>query len=256
MGAFWSADLRRGGFGRNTDRDMRDNVVLPPVAAIVPAYNEEQRIGAVVKALVASGMFREVIVVSDGSTDGTVAEARAAGATLVHALPSNRGKGMAMSHGVMHTDAPVIAFFDADLVGFTEGHARQVLAPVLEGRTFMHVGLRDRGAPVNGLQPFLPLISGERAMRRGVFDAISTKYLTRFMVEPALNFFCEANGLPVSREVLKGCGIVTKFGKIGVLAALPKYASMWVNIFGAILRVRLDRRRFVERGAHMSHRHP
>jgi glycosyltransferase involved in cell wall biosynthesis len=228
----------------------------PPVAAaIVPAHNEAQRIGAVIGALVASGAFREVIVVSDGSTDDTVGVARAAGATLVHALPRNRGKGAAMSHGVMHTDAPVIAFFDADLVGFTEEHARQVLAPVLGGRAYMHVGMRDRGPLVNALQPFLPLVSGERAMRREVFDAVSTKYLQGFMAELALNYFCRVNRLPVTREVLRGSGIVTKFGKLGVLAALPKYAAMWAQTARAAVLLRLARRRFVERGTHMSHRH-
>jgi len=63
------------------------------VLAIVPAHNEEPRIAAVVKALVAQGL--PVVVVDDGSTDDTEAAARAAGARVLSLTP-NRGKGAAL----------------------------------------------------------------------------------------------------------------------------------------------------------------
>jgi glycosyltransferase involved in cell wall biosynthesis len=227
----------------------------PRAAAIVPAYNEAKTVGDVVRTLVASGAFAEIIVVSDGSTDGTAAAAREAGATLVHEFATNRGKGGAMGHGVMHTDAPVICFFDADLVGLTVGHVRQVLGPVVEGKRYMNVGLRDRGAFLTALAKRLPLVGGERALRRPIFDAIPDRYLAGYGVESALNWACRVNGLPYGYVVLDGLGIVTKPSKVGWLRGIAGYVRMWSQVAATMLTVRFARREFAERGTHMSHRH-
>ncbi|HSD12229.1 MAG TPA: glycosyltransferase [Patescibacteria group bacterium] len=227
----------------------------PAAAAIVPAYNEEKTIGDVVKTLASSGLFREVIVVSDGSTDGTARAAREAGATLVHELSGNRGKGAALAHGVMHTDAPVICFFDADLRNFTAAHAEALLAPVASGKEYMHVGLRDRGPFWTALSSALPLVSGERALRREIFDGLPGRYLSGFKVETALNYFCRANGLPVGASPLAGLSIRRKYEKVGVVRAFAQYCRMWAQVGLAMLEVRLARRMFVEHGSHMSHHH-
>lgn len=227
----------------------------PAAAAVVPAYNEEKTVGDVVRTLVGSGLFREVIVVSDGSSDGTARAAREAGATLVHELPSNRGKGAALSHGVMHTDAPIVCFFDADLKGFTAEHAAAVLAPVASGACTMNMGLRDRGPFWTSVALRLPRVGGERAMRREIFDAIPPRYLKGFKVESALEYFCKVNGLPSCVTVLKGLSIKRKYEKVGVLRALVQYGAMWAQVAAARLELRLARRQFAERGTHMSHHH-
>jgi glycosyltransferase involved in cell wall biosynthesis len=64
-------------------------------AAIIPAYREEGRVGRVVAA---ARQYIPVIVVDDGSPDGTEAEAKAAGAAVVRLEP-NRGKGTALLAG-------------------------------------------------------------------------------------------------------------------------------------------------------------
>jgi glycosyltransferase involved in cell wall biosynthesis len=225
------------------------------VAAIVPAYNEEKTVGGVVRALTQSGLFGDIIVVSDGSTDGTADAARRAGATLVHETKENRGKGAALGHGVMHTDAPVICFVDADLVGLTMEHLRDLLGPVIEGQRYMNVGLRDRGRFWTAVAARLPLIGGERAMRREIFEMIPDRYMSRFKVEIALDYFCAANMLPYGSAMLPGLGIVRKMRKVGVLRGLIGYVSMGLQLVWAMIEVRLARRQFVERGTHMSHRH-
>lgn len=227
----------------------------PRAAAIVPAYNEAKTAGDVIRTLVASGEFAEIIVVSDGSTDGTAAAARAAGATLVHEFSKNRGKGGALGHGVMHTDAPVICFFDADLVGLTVDHVRKVLGPVIEGKRYMNVGLRDRGPFFTAIAKLLPLVGGERALRREIFDAIPSRYLAGYGVESALNWTCHVNGLPYGWTVLEGLGIVTKPRKVGFLRGFVGYARMWLEVATMMVAVRLARREFAERGTHMSHHH-
>lgn len=227
----------------------------PSIAAVIPAFNEEKTVGDVVKTLVASGRFREIIVVSDGSTDKTAAAARDAGATLVHELPGNRGKGAAMSHGVMHTDASVVCFFDADLRGLTVAHVDAVIGPVASGKEYMHVGVRDRGPFWTALALRLPKVGGERAIRREIFDMIPGRYLAGFKVETALNYFCRANGLPHGATVLAGLGIVRKYEKVGLVRAFVQYCAMWTQVAAAMVEVRFARRQFAEHGGHMSHRH-
>ncbi len=65
------------------------------VLALIPAWNEAERIGPIVRGARA---YLPVLVVDDGSTDGTAEVARAAGATVVR-HPENRGKGAALKTG-------------------------------------------------------------------------------------------------------------------------------------------------------------
>jgi hypothetical protein len=224
-------------------------------AAIIPAYNEEKTIGEVVATLVGSKAFGEIVVVSDGSKDGTARVAREAGATLVHEMPWKHGKGAAMGHGVIHTNAEVVCFFDADLKGLTTAHVAAILGPVVNGERYMNVGLRDKGPVLTGIAAHLPLVGGERALRREIFEAIPEKYLHGFKVESALNYFCRINGLPYGIAVLSGLTMVRKFTKVGFFKSIGQYARMWYQVIVAMIQVRLARREFRERGTHMSHKH-
>ena len=73
---------------------------LPPVAIVIAAFNEEGAIGPVIEDLPATvgGLDAVPIVVSDGSVDATIKEAREAGA-LVCDVPVNRGQGAALRLG-------------------------------------------------------------------------------------------------------------------------------------------------------------
>lgn len=86
----------------------------PTVSFVIAAYNESKTIGRVVKGVRAhtAGLI-EVIVVDDGSTDGTAAAAGEAGARVVP-LPNNRGKGEALRAGIQEAVGDVLMFIDAD----------------------------------------------------------------------------------------------------------------------------------------------
>jgi glycosyltransferase involved in cell wall biosynthesis len=97
---------------------------LQSISIVVPAYNEERRLPSTLDALVAyldarEWKFAEIVVVDDGSTDGTAAlvERRRAGRSLIRLLrnPGNRGKGYAVRHGVLEAKGDWILFSDADL---------------------------------------------------------------------------------------------------------------------------------------------
>ena len=99
--------------------------MAPSVSIVIPAYNEAARLGRTLADMVSSlrayGAV-ELIVVDDGSTDGTAEIAEryleAHGRGLIWQvlrLPSNRGKGYAVRQGLLAARAPVALFSDADL---------------------------------------------------------------------------------------------------------------------------------------------
>jgi glycosyltransferase involved in cell wall biosynthesis len=84
-----------------------------PILALIPAYEEGPRIGAVVEA---ARRHLPVVVVDDGSTDDTADRARTAGATVIRHVP-NAGKGAALRAGFRHAldvGAPAVVTLDAD----------------------------------------------------------------------------------------------------------------------------------------------
>ena len=210
------------------------------VTAIIPAYNEEITIAQVVATLKASSCIQEILVITDGSTDRTAEIAREAGAT-VHELFPNGGKGEAMCYGVVQSGAPIIAFFDADLLYLTPEHVEQLVTPVVRGERAMNVGLRDRGVLVTALTAFLPLISGERAMQRSVFEGVPKRFLRGFMVEVALNYYCRARGLRLGFVKLRGLSIRRKYQKVGLSRAVLQYGRMIFQIVQAMVIVRVAR---------------
>ncbi len=98
-----------------------DDSPAPSLSVVVPAYREAETIGEALrrltKALDEIGRTYEVIVVSDGNTDGTEARAIEFGhehLIVVHYEP-NRGKGFAIKHGAGLARGEVVVFIDADL---------------------------------------------------------------------------------------------------------------------------------------------
>jgi glycosyltransferase involved in cell wall biosynthesis len=116
---------------------------------IVPAYDEAGRIGTTVRAIrtaladVGADGGLEVIVVDDGSRDGTADAALEAGADQVVVQPRNRGKGAAVRIGVHAARGRTVAFTDADLA-YSPDQLLRILAAVEDG---WDVAIGDRGHP-------------------------------------------------------------------------------------------------------------
>jgi dolichyl-phosphate beta-glucosyltransferase len=89
----------------------------PYLSVVIPAYNEEERLRkhgpALRKYLAGQGWSHEIIVVNDGSRDGTAAMARELGFRLIDLQP-NRGKGGAVKAGMLAATGRYVLFADAD----------------------------------------------------------------------------------------------------------------------------------------------
>lgn len=210
------------------------------VAAIIPAYNEATTIADVVRPIVSSSCIDEVVVISDGSTDNTKEEAERAG-VRVFVCHKRGGKGEAMRYALAHTDADVLVFFDADLIGLTTQHIERIVLPVINGARWMNIGIRDRGRFFTWLSHHLPLISGERAMRRSVFEGVPPEYLHGFMVETSLNYYCRVHRLAYGAVELPGLTIRRKYQKVSWPRAMVQYLSMFFEVAKAMVVVRLAR---------------
>ncbi|HEX2062821.1 MAG TPA: glycosyltransferase, partial [Acidimicrobiales bacterium] len=172
------------------------------VAAVIAARNEEETVGDVVAAARQAHLVDEVIVVDNGSSDRTAEEAALGGARVV-AEPTE-GKGEAMRAGVAATQADVIVFLDADLLGLRPEHV-DALVEALDHGAGMACGLFDRGPVLNPVfEHLLPALTGERALHRELFDSIEPRDLHGYRIEAGLNSAARAEGLPVVRFVCPG----------------------------------------------------
>ena len=191
-----------------------------PISAVIPAQDERETIAAVIAALRAHPLIAEVIVVDDGSTDGTSDCARDAGARVI-SLPSNGGKAAAMAQGVDASRHDIIFFSDADLTGLTPEKVDLIVAPVVAGDYDMFVGIRGRKTYwTNRLLHFTPILGGERALRRALWDQVPAAHKKNFQIEIALNYYAKLNGHHMGFTVVHGVGQVIKERKRGVLRGL------------------------------------
>lgn len=123
---------------------------LVQVAVIIPALNEADCIGDVVRQALAQRVD-QVIVVDNDSTDDTAAIARRAGARVVR--EPRRGYGYACAAGVAAAvDADILVFLDGDQ-SFLPDELPLLLAPLREGRAELVLGSRERGYIAPGAMP-------------------------------------------------------------------------------------------------------
>lgn len=207
------------------------------VSAVIPAFNEAATIDQVVTEAVRHPDILEVIVVDDGSTDDTAGVADRAGARVVR-LEDNLGKAMALDYGVQEARYDTILFIDADVTGHSPESISRVVRAVSEGRYEMYVGVRARKTVwLNSLLRLFPIIGGERALTRRLWDAVPRKHKRRFQIEIALNYTAKQFERGMGFELVKGTTHLVKERKHGVLLGLLYRTRMIVDILAISFRL-------------------
>jgi len=114
------------------------------VSILIPVYNERQTIGEIVRRVQEVGIHQEIIIVDDGSTDGTreALESLACQSDIRVILhDQNRGKGAALRTAMEHAQGEVVLIQDADLEYSPEDYHR-LLAPIEQGEAEVVYGSR------------------------------------------------------------------------------------------------------------------
>ncbi len=162
---------------------------IPFLSIIVPAYNEGARLGPTLEKIAAftsrQSFSSEIIVVDDGSTDGTRALAEAFAAknknTVVAANPGNQGKGAAVKRGMLLARGKWRLFTDAD--SSTPIEFVNTFFPLADSGYDVVIGSRRvRGADVAKRQPFYRQGSGN------IFSVLVRLLLLRGFIDTQCGF--------------------------------------------------------------------
>ena len=144
------------------------------VTVIIPAYNEAQTVGDLISKIKDLHPDFEIIVVNDGSTDGTGETAKEAGA-LVYSHPYTVGNGAAVKSGIRIASGEILVFIDAD-----GQHDPQDIGKMLEyfPDYDMVVGARSKGHQA----------SWGRALGNWIYNRLAS-YVTKFSIEDLTSGF-------------------------------------------------------------------
>jgi dolichol-phosphate mannosyltransferase len=121
------------------------------ISIIIPVYNEFRTLSQVLdrvrKAPLPPGCTKEIVVIDDGSTDGTaqvLSEQHRAGAVVGHYSPANFGKGAAIRVGLERASGDIVLIQDGDLEYDPNDYAR-ILDPIVRGEADVVYGSRFLG---------------------------------------------------------------------------------------------------------------
>ena len=113
------------------------------VSLLIPALNEEASIGHVLSSL-PEGVFSQIVVVDNGSTDRTAEVARALGATVVREPRRGYGRACLAGLAALEANTDTVVFMDADSSDVPE-EAGRLLEPIVSGSADLVIGSRVLG---------------------------------------------------------------------------------------------------------------
>jgi glycosyltransferase involved in cell wall biosynthesis len=215
-----------------------------PVSIIIKAYNEEENIARVLRVLKLIDWIDEVLVIDDGSADDTAGVAKKFVDQKIKLISNkkNLGMGGAMAAGVKAAKSDLLLFLDADLIGLTEQHLRDILAPIIFTKQADLVlgvfGLKDlsQDTTTKIANRFMPMIAGQRAIWRKDLPPLDEIAASKFGADLLI-----AKSVPKKRRAvvkLPGLSQVTKEQK-----AKGDLAKAWkarIKMYKEVIKVLIE----------------
>lgn len=202
------------------------------VTAIIPAYNEENRIEKVIGPILNTKIISNIVVVDDGSEDSTSEIVSKYNVHLIK-MPINRGKAAAVKEGIKYCKdkSDIIILLDADLIGLTPKHIEELVFPVQKEDFHMSIGIFKSGRYLTDLaQVVAPNLSGQRAMRIDVASEILNLDIEGYGIEIAFSKIIKKHNLKVKSVVLENLTHTTKEEKIGFFKGAIWRMQMYKDI--------------------------
>lgn len=211
------------------------------VSCIIPAYNEEPRIGTVLRAVDGHPLIDETIVVDDGSQDRTEDIVKKFKGVQLIIHKKNKGKSQTVVDGIIQSKGDIIFLLDADLIGLTPQDISDLIEPILSRQADISISLR-KNSPWISRKIGLDFISGERVFSRRLVESYLNEMqkLPHFGLEVYLNKLIIKNKYRIKIIFWKNVISLWPHQKRGPLSGLKGFSLMiidilrTISIFGAV----------------------
>lgn len=210
------------------------------VGIVIPAFNEAKNLFRVLDVVRRVSELEKIVIVDDGSTDGTInianhyveLDPRA----IALNLPSNLGKASALLAGVRFLQTDFVIFLDADLLGLCPHHLLQLYGPLEAGQCEMSIALFRHGRILTSAAHRLtPNLSGQRGLlREEAAHALILLAETRYGVEIGLTAYAREQDWRLKRIYWEGVTHVMKEQKNSRFFGLHNRWQMYRQIISVI----------------------
>ncbi|PIV09038.1 glycosyl transferase [Candidatus Roizmanbacteria bacterium CG02_land_8_20_14_3_00_36_15] len=200
-------------------------------SCIIPFYNEEKRIGAVLRQVVQVKNISEIIAVDGGSTDRGYDFVRENFPQIkLLKIEKCLGKTETVREGVKHASGDYVLLLDADLVGLKKQELEHVITNVIGHPEIDLVILKRTNTPFSSRIVRSDLVfSGERIMRKIDLDKILSLRLTKYQLEIATNKYMTKNKKRVYWFASSNEN-TPKVNKTGLISGLLGELKMKINV--------------------------
>jgi glycosyltransferase involved in cell wall biosynthesis len=210
------------------------------ISALLPAYNENAHIREVLQVLHQVDMLDEILIIDDGSRDGTpdtVLKAKAQDARIrLISHAKNRGKGQAIFTGWEHNHSNILLLLDADLINLKPDQVETLICPVLRGEADMTLGLFRHGRLSTDLSHWAtPWLTGQRCLRRELLSSVSRSAAQGYGLETALTVAASLNGWRTQRVWWEGVTHPPGEHHRGFIPGIANRTKMYAHIIKAWL---------------------
>ncbi len=224
------------------------------VSIVIPAFKEGNNISPVLKTTrealtqgINQGIFKKkskiVVVVNGIKEDNTgtievVREALKGFKNSYIAKLNNKGKALALKHGIEHSINGLVLLLDADLIGLTPEHIFDLFLPAIEApqkNKVAVIGLFYRGrGKTDFAHRFFPNTTGIRVgstkLLRRAFQEIPNIKSKGFAIEPLITGYLHSAEVEIKEVKLEGVSQVIKEEKIGVLQGFFERIRMYLEM--------------------------